>query len=109
MITTITVYTKRILDQMFSNACVTFIVFIRLRWKPQEHLQEYIPVFNRYIQELQPLFETDPLLLRLFVKVVAVEDLKLLINKVPMSMLLMRLTEELTYGYKVTYVAMYVA
>ena len=58
-------------------------------------------VFNSYIQELQPLFKIDPLLLRLFVKVTALEDLQLLIGKVPASILLMRLAEECTYGYQV--------
>ena len=58
-------------------------------------------VFNSCIQELQPLFEIDPLLLRLFVKVTAVEDLQLLISKVPTSILLMRLVEECSSGYQV--------
>ena len=58
-------------------------------------------VFNSYIQELQPLFKIDPLLLRLFVKVTALEDVQLLIGKVPTSILLMRLAEECTSGYQV--------
>ena len=66
-------------------------------------MKEYVPVFNRYVQELQPLFESDPLLLRLFVKVIDVDDLKLLINKVPMSVLLMRLTDQCTDKHKVMY------
>ena len=90
---------------MYIHVCgiLKFIIVIRLRWKPQEHLKEYVPVFNRYVQELQPLFESDPLLLRLFVKVVDVDDLKLLINKVPMSVLLMRLTDQCTDKHKVMY------
>ena len=62
-------------------------------------------VFNSYFQELQPIFKFDPLLLRLFIKVTALEDLHLLIGKAPTSILLMRLVEESAYGNKVhTYV-----
>lgn len=55
-----------------------------------------VSMFIRYTEELQPIFKIDPLLLRLFVKVVALEDLHLLIAKVPTSILLMRLVEEST-------------
>ena len=65
-------------------------------------LAHYLSVFNSYIQELQPLFKIDPLLLRLFVKITALEDLQLLIGKVPNSILITRLAEECTYGYQVT-------
>ena len=58
---------------------------------------------NSYIDELQPLFEIDPLLLRLFVKVVALDEIHLLIGKVPTSILLMRLAEESTEGNQVIY------
>ena len=58
-------------------------------------------VFNSYIQELQPMFEIDPLLQRLFVKVTSLEDLPKLIGHVPISILLMRLSEELIHGNQV--------
>lgn len=54
----------------------------------------YDNVSNRYIQELEPLFKIDPMLLRLFVKVTALEDLELLIGKVPISIVLMRIAED---------------
>ena len=57
--------------------------------------------FISYIQELQPLFEIDPLLLRLFVKVTAFVDLESLFGKVPSSILLIRLAEECTSAYQV--------
>ena len=63
-------------------------------------------MFNSCYQELQPLFQIDPLLLRLFVKVTALEDIQLLISKVPTSILLMRLAEECTYGHQVKYIYM---
>ena len=56
-------------------------------------------VFYSYIQKLQPIFKIDPFLLRLFVKITALEDLQMLINKVPTSILLMRLAEEFNHGY----------
>ena len=56
---------------------------------------------NSYTQELQPLFEFDPLLLRFFVKVIALQELFLLIGKVPISILLVRLAEESTYENQV--------
>ena len=59
-------------------------------------------VYDSYVQELQPLFEIDPLLMRLFVKVTALEDLELLIVKIPSSIILMRLTEECASAYQVT-------
>ena len=58
-------------------------------------------MFCSYIKKLQPLFTIDPFLLRLFVKIVALEDLQMLIAKVPTSILLMRLAEEFTRGYQV--------
>ena len=61
-----------------------------------------------YIQELQPLFEIDPLLLRLFVKVTAFVDLESLIGKIPSSILLMRLAEECTSVYQVCNVYTYI-
>ena len=60
-------------------------------------------MLNSYIQELQPFFETDPLLLRFFVKITALEDLQLLISKIPSSILLMRLAEELAEECKFPY------
>ena len=58
-----------------------------------------VSVFCSYIQKLQPLFKIDPFLIRLFVKVTALEDLQMLISKVPSSILLMRLSEEFSHGY----------
>ena len=60
-----------------------------------------VSVPHSYIQEIQSLFEVDPLLLRLFVKVVALEDLKSLIDKVPVSLLIMRLIEISSQGKQV--------
>ena len=57
-----------------------------------------------YFQELQPLFKIDPLLLRLFVKVIALEDLCLLIGKIPASVLLMRLVEGVTVMDQVIFI-----
>ena len=62
---------------------------------------------NSYIQELQPLFKIDPLLLRLFVKVTALEEISLLIGKVPTSILLVRLAEECTQENQVIYQFLY--
>ena len=62
---------------------------------------DIIFVFNSYVQDLKPLFRIDPLLLRLFVKVISFEDVQLLIGKVPTSVLLMRLAEECAHGYQV--------
>ena len=58
-------------------------------------------MFNSYIKELEPLFKFDPLLLRLFVKITALEDLQLLIGKISTPVILMRLAEECTNVYKV--------
>ena len=55
----------------------------------------------RYIHELQPLFEIDPMLLRFCIKVIPLEDVYQLICKVPTSILLMRLAEESSLGYQV--------
>ena len=58
-------------------------------------------MFDSYFQKLQPSFEVDPMLLRLFVKVTALEEVSLLFGKIPTSILLMRLTEESTSGNQV--------
>ena len=47
-----------------------------------------------FMPELQPLFEFDPLLLRVYIKKTAVVDLKNLVGKVPTDILLMRLAED---------------
>ena len=62
-----------------------------------------IIIYNRYFEELHSLFVFDPLLLRLFVKVTALDEIFILIGKVPTSIVLMRLAEESTKGNKVIY------
>lgn len=47
-----------------------------------------------YLQELQPLFKFDPLLLRVFIEKTAAVDLKNLVGKFPTDVLLMRLAED---------------
>ena len=59
------------------------------------------------MKDLQPLFEIDPLLLRLFVKQVSISDLEFLCGKVPTSILIMRLAQEAQQKVEVSLVMMF--
>ena len=76
--------------------CISKLVFLNY------NLARII-IANRYFEELRSLFAFDPLLLRLFVKVTALDEISALIGKVPTSIVLMRLAEESTRENKVIY------
>ena len=50
--------------------------------------------FCSHLQELQPWFKVDPIILRLFVRKTQIADIPVLISKVSLSILIMRLAEE---------------
>jgi len=47
-----------------------------------------------HLQQLQPWFKVDPMVLRLFIKMTKMADILVLIGKVSLSILIMRLAEE---------------
>ena len=56
-----------------------------------------------YMEDLQPLFEIDPLLLRFFVYRTPLNNLYSLFGKVPTSIMLMRLAQEFDDFQKVRF------
>jgi len=68
----------------------------------------YLCNYNSDFKELEPLFEVDPLLLRLFVRKLEVAaGVSFLFGKVPTSIVIMRLAEECLLGREVMFVHAY--
>jgi len=59
-------------------------------------------LLNPYLINLQRLFEIDPLLPRLIVNKANVDNLTLLVGRVPVSVIIMRLIEECALSIKVS-------
>jgi len=63
----------------------------------------YLCNHNSDFEELEPLFEVDPLLLRLFVRKLEVAaGISFLFGKIPTSLVIMSLAEECLFEIKVS-------
>ena len=60
-----------------------------------------------YYGELQPLFHIDPYLLRLFVLKTDIYSLSSLFERLPLSLVIMRLAKDCFYNIKVRSVSMF--
>jgi len=63
--------------------------------------------FCSHLQELQPWFKVDPIILRLFVRMTRIADISVLIGKISLSIVIMRLAEEPLHNAEVCTVKCY--